>query len=124
MILCNSKIVQSPSVIGEFTSVVRSNAHCDGEVSHCCASVESIDVSSTFFHGERVSSGSSRAECLPPHMTHGRHKWSYNENIELMHCFYLAKRGGVGYCDHLKNLWDSRNPSKCSISVNTLCCHA
>ena len=24
----------------------------------------------------------------------------------------------------LKNLWDSRNPSKCSISVNTLCCHA
>ena len=41
-----------------------------------------------------------------------------------MHCIYLAKQGGVGYRNRLKTIWDTRNPSKASISVNTLCCHA
>ena len=41
-----------------------------------------------------------------------------------MFCFYLAKQGRVGYRNRLKTVWDTRNPSKASISVNTLCCHA
>ena len=38
--------------------------------------------------------------------------------------FYLAKQGGVGYRNRLKTIWDTQNPSKVLISVNTLCCHA
>jgi len=41
-----------------------------------------------------------------------------------MHCFYLAKSDGVGYRNRLKAIWDTRNPSKTAISVNTLRCHA
>ena len=41
-----------------------------------------------------------------------------------MHCFYLAKQGGVGYRNRFKTICDIRNPSKASISVNTLCYHA
>ena len=41
-----------------------------------------------------------------------------------MHCFYLAKRGGRGYRERLKRLWDLRNPDKTVAGVNTLCCHA
>ena len=41
-----------------------------------------------------------------------------------MLCFYLAKQGGVGYQNRLKAIWDTRNPSKVSVSINTLCCHA
>ena len=73
------------------------------------------------FHSERVSSISSGAVCLPSHMACCRRKWSYNENIKLMRCFYLYKRDETGYCDRLKYV---PNPSRSSICVNTLCCHA
>ena len=121
MILRNAKVLRSPS---KSTTLVRNNAHHDSGVSYRDASVEASDVSSVTSRGERVSSGSSSAVCLSPHTTRSRRKWSYDENIELMRCFYLSKRDGTGYRDRLKNLWDSRNPSKSSISVNTLCCHA
>ena len=121
MIVRNAKVLRSPS---KLTTLVRNNAHHDSGVSYRDASVEASDVSSVTFRDERVSSGSSSAVCLSPHTTRGRRKWSYDENIKLMRCFYLSKRDGTGYRDRLKNLWDSRNPSKSSISVNTLCCHA
>ena len=124
MKLHSSRIVRSPSASSELTPVVRINAHPDTEVSHHCASVEASDESSASFPGERVNAGLSGAECLTSDTTHGHHKWSYAENIELMHCFYLAKRDGVGYRNQLKVIWDTRNSSKASKSVNTLCCHA
>ena len=124
MKLRSSKIIRSPSANKELTSVVRIDALQDTDFSHRCASVEASDESSASFRGERVNLRSSGAECLPSDTTHSRRKWSYAENIELMHCFYLAKRDGVGYRNRLKGIWDTRNPSKASISVNTLCCHA
>ena len=121
MILRNAKVLRSPSKI---TTLVRNNAHHDNGVSCRDASVEASDVSSVTSCSEHVSSGSSSAVCLSPHTTCGRCKWSYDENIDLIRCFYLSKRDETGYRDRLKNLWDSQNPSKSSISVNTLCCHA
>ena len=41
-----------------------------------------------------------------------------------MRCYFLAKRDGRGYRDRLKSIWDARNPSKTSLSVNVLACHA
>ena len=40
-----------------------------------------------------------------------------------MRC-YLVKRDGRGYLNRLKSIWDARNPSKTSLSVNVLACHA
>ena len=62
-----------------------------------------------------ATTGSLSAERLPSGTTPGRQKWTYKENIKLMHCFYCAKLDGVGYCNHLKSLWDSRNPAKSAI---------
>jgi len=71
-----------------------------------------------------VTTESSRAERLQLNTSRGQRRWTYDENIELMHCFYLAKRDGTGYRNRLKRLWDLRNPDKCVLSVNVLCCHA
>jgi len=98
------------------------NAHRDGEVAHHCKPVAFSDASSTIPSPECAVSDSTGAE--RPHLNRGRHKWTRDENIELMRCLYLAKQDGKGYQSRLKCLWDSRNPSKVSVSVNTLCCHA
>ena len=50
--------------------------------------------------------------------------WSREEKIELMLCYYAARRDGRGYRHPLKELWDTRNPSKCFRSENNLCCQA
>ena len=71
-----------------------------------------------------TATGLLSAERLPSGTTRSQQKWTYKENTELMHCFYLAKLDGVGYRDCLKSLWDSRNPAKSAINVNTLCCYS
>ena len=124
MKLRNSKVVLPSSASVNSRPNPRFDAHQDAEVSHCCVSTDSSDVSSDLHCGVAATTGSLSAECLPSGTTRGRRKWTYEENTELMHCFYLAKLDGVGYRDRLKSLWDSRNPAKSAITVNILCCHA
>jgi len=54
----------------------------------------------------------------------GRCRWSREENLELMKCYYLARAAGKGYQKRLKDLWDSRNPDKKFRSSNNLSCQA
>ena len=124
MQLRNSKVVLPPSGSSNSQCNFQFDAHQDAEVSHCCVSAGSGDVSSDLHRSKATTTSLLSAECLPSGTTHGRRKWTYEENTELMHCFYLAKLDGVGYRDCLKSPWDSRNPAKSAINVNTLCCHA
>ena len=125
MRLRSSREPSSTSATGEQRPLVRLNAHHDAEVSYRIASLDASDVSSACHQGAAaVTTDSLSAKCLQSGTNRGRRKWTYDENIELMHCFYLAKRDGVGYRERLKRLWDLRNPNKTVISVNTLCCHA
>lgn len=122
MKLCNLKVIAAPHLLTEPLRNVRINAHRDDEGAHRCSPLFSSDASSMASSPERAISDSAGADCL--HLNHECHKWSRDENIELMRWFYLAKQDGRGYRNHLKSLWDSRNPSKAFMSVNTLCCHA
>ena len=124
MQLRNSKVVLPSSASSNSQCNFQFDAHQDAEVSHCCVSAGSGDVSSDLHQSVAATTGSLSAERLPSGTTRGWRKWTYEENTELMHCFYLAKLDGVGYRDRLKSLWDSRNPAKSAINVNTLCCHA
>ena len=114
-----------PSAKEKQQLIVRLDAHPDAEVSHRSFPEVTGDVSSVCHEGvAAVTTESSSAKCPQVKTSHGQRKWTYDENIELMHCFYLVKSEGLGYGERLKRLWDARNSDKCAISVNTLCCHA
>ena len=124
MKLRNSKVVLPSSAPVNPRCNLRFDAHQDNEVFHYRVSMDSSDISSDTHQSVAASTSLLSAECLLSGMTRGQRKWTYEENTELMNCFYLAKLDGVGYHGRLKSLWDSRNPAKSAISVNTLCCHA
>jgi len=122
MKLRNSKVIAAPHLRSNSPKNIRNNAHRDGEAAHHCEPVAPNDAASTTPSLESVVSDSTGTERLHPN--HGRRKWTRDENIELMRCFYLAKQDSKGYQSRIKRLWDSRNPSKVSVSVNILYCHA
>jgi len=98
MKLRNSKEVNHPSAEEKQQLTVRLDAHSDAEVSHRWTPEVTGDVSSVCHEGvTAVTTESSSAERLPVNTSCGRRKWTYDENIELMHCFYLAKSEGLGY---------------------------
>ena len=84
--------------------------------------MDSTNVSSDLHQNVAATTGSSSAEHLLSGMKYGWRKWTYEDNIELMHCFYVAKLDEAGYRDCLKGLWDSCNPA--SIQLVLIHCAA
>jgi len=77
-------------------SLVRLDVYHDAEVSYCLPHTAASDVSSVCHHGvATVTMEFSSTECVQVNMSHGQQKWTYDENIELMQCFYLAKKMGL-----------------------------
>lgn len=88
MKLRNSKIIAAPRLLTEPLRNVQINAHRDDEDAHPCSPLVSSNAFSMASSPERAISDSAGADCL--HLNYKCHKWSRDENIELMHCFYLA----------------------------------
>ena len=84
--------------------------------------MDSTNVSLDLHQNVAATTGSSSAEHLLSGMKYGWRKWTYEDNIELMHCFYVAKLDEAGYRDCLKGLWDSFNPA--SIQLVLIHCAA
>ena len=124
MLLHNSKVVNQSSTLQNASTSILFNARQDDEDAHCFVSSDGINASSVTLTGECVADGLLSAECLSPITNHGRRKWSHDKNLELMRCYSLVKCDGRGYHDRLKSIWDARNPSKTSLSVNVLACHS
>ena len=110
MLLRSFKVVNQSSTLQNASTSVLFNACWDDADAHCFVCSDGINASSVTLPGERVADGLSSAECLSPITNHGRRKWSHDENLELMRCYFLAKRDGRGYRDRLKSIWDARNP--------------
>ena len=111
MKLRNSKVVLLSSASVSLRRGFQFDAHQDAEVSYCRVSMDSTNVSSDLHKNAAATTGLLSAECLLSGMKHSWRKWTYKDNIELMHCFYLAKLDEVGYRDRLKGLWDLCYPA-------------
>jgi len=85
MKLRNRKVIGTSSCDSSSSSPIPSNAHQDGEDSYRPISTDVSDVSSVSLPCESAASDLSSAECTLSTI-HGRRKWSYAENKELMYC--------------------------------------
>ena len=120
MLLHNSKVVNQSSTLQNASTSVLFNARRDDEDAHCSVSLDGINASSVTLPGERVADGLSSAECLSPITNHGRRKWSHDDNLELMRCYFLAKRDGRGYHDRLKSIPGYRDSLLCHLLKATI----
>ena len=90
MKLRNSKVVLLSGASVSLRRDFQFDAHQNAEVSYCCVSMDSTNVSSDLHQNVAATTGSSSAEHLLSGMKYGWRKWTYEDNIELMHCIAVS----------------------------------
>ena len=73
------------------------NARSDRESAYRLMSGTTDNANSLPPSGGDLSTEMSNAERLDCATVHGKHRWSHEENCELMRCYYTAKAAGKGY---------------------------